>query len=219
MKYVYKIVAALGSLSVIPLAIFGQIFYYAFSSSALQLLYYFGKVTNNSSLTSKIGNADTIAQSISIYKLFDFFKGMHFGGTGTSTAWKTVRGPALAMVTIFVLLLVAAIVTAVFAIVAKDNRKVYYSSLCGLGLSLMFRDAFNGFAAPFLNGTITLSSIINKSWADMIAQAKILELTSVYWFVPAIFALVMVWTFLYNVTLPEEQKHDLRGVHKEEKTA
>ena len=72
MKYVYKIVAALGALSVIPMLGFLKIFYYKASSTVVQILAFISSMKGNEDIKKIIaengGNLpQNIADSMSVY--------------------------------------------------------------------------------------------------------------------------------------------------------
>ncbi len=214
MKYVYKIIAALGSLCVLPALIFSPMFYYKISSIALQTLLTLLKSTS-SDVADKLSQystvPDAIADSSSIYSISSLIKSASGLANSSesidfSKIFAEIRTPLITVVIIFMLIAVCAIVTAVLAIATKNNRKVVYSSLVGLGLSIMFKFAFESLAAPFLDGTISISNLINTWWASFIAEIEALELSTAFYIIPLIFIGVIVWTVIFNFTLPEKEK-------------
>lgn len=212
MKYVYKIIAALGAIATIPMLLFSKIFSYVFSSSALETLFYLGQLFDKSFgseiLEQTGGKTPTgIADSTSLYELATLFKS--FGNLtdgGSNEELQKLIMPAIIFLILLALIVICAIVTAVFAIVAKNNRKVVYSSIVGIALCAMTHVAFESVVSPLLDGTLTTASIFNSTWATFIANVESISLTSSFWFVPLIFLVVIVWTVLYNTTLPENEK-------------
>lgn len=222
MKYVYKIVAAVAALAVIIAAICLPLVYISFESLVPSVLLTIGAYLKNDAATELLestnGELPTgIAENIAIKDILSPSTNSIaeiLGDLGSETsetiteALKTVITPAIVLGIVFALILICAIVTAVIAIVAKDNRKVIYSAVTGIGLSLMLPEAFEAVAAPFLNGEITLATLSGSPLASLLGTVAKLEITSTFWFIPIIFACVIVWTILYNATLPEEEKRE-----------
>lgn len=214
MKYVYKIVAALGSLAIIPTIVFIKMIYFKMSSTALSAIFYLGQYMEIDAITNALeGNNGTLPQAISdVYSLYDLY--YLFASEGNSDTSEILDKlaplitPAILCAVILVLIAVVAIITAIFAIAKKNNRYVIYSSICGIGLSFMFNECFEDLAAPILNGTVSLATLLGSTWAGLIGKFEEFSLLSNFWFVPAIFGAVILWTVLYNFTLPEDEKRE-----------
>lgn len=210
MKYVYKAVAAIGSLTVIPALAFLSTIYYRFSSPTMALLFQVlaGKgLESAKKVVAENGGVapQYVADSTSLYKLTDLLN-MFKGSQSSNSALDILKPAVITLVIIAILIAVIAIVTALLAFVAKDNRKVYYSSLAGIGASVMFKFAFDSLVAPLVDGTISLSDIMQSAIGAFIAKAEVIELSTAFYAIPALFVCVMVWTFIYNYTLPETEK-------------
>lgn len=213
MKYVYKIVAALGAISILPLFVFLETLYFRMSSTALTAIFGIGQLLNNETLNQVLqetnGEIPTgIADTYSPYELYNLLYGLgDLGGDGNlAEKFEILIAPLITAGVVLALIVICAIITAVFAIVAKDNRKVIYSSIAGIGLSLMFKECFEGFAAPILNGTISLASLLENAWAGLIGNFEEFTLNTNFWFIPVVFASIILWTVLYNYTLPKDEK-------------
>lgn len=213
MKYVYKIVAAIGALSVVPLVIFLKTIYFKISSTALSAIFYIGKLLENETLSNIIEEKGNIPNAIgdiySLYDLYDLFGTMGGSETGDLVEkLKPLISPAITAAVILVLLVLCAVLTAIFAIAFKNNRYVIYSSICGIGLSLMFYETFSDLASIILNGTVSLETLMESVWAGLIGTFEKLELTTNFWFIPAVFGAIILWTVLYNYTLPDKDKKE-----------
>lgn len=220
MKYVYKIVAALAALSVIVLAIFMPLVHIDFESMIPSALLTIGALLKSDVATDllKENGGDLPSGITDDIAISDFFSPdsnsvasliseIDFDSSeSVSEALKPIISPAITLAVIFGLIIICAIVTAVLAFAVKDNRKVIYSSVTGIGLSLMLAEAFEAVAAPFVDGTITLASLTGSSWASLLGSVKEVDLISTFWFIPVAFACVILWTVLYNATLPEDEK-------------
>lgn len=221
MKYVYKAVAAIASLVVIPAFMFLSNIYYKFSSVAMQIIVTALANRGNTHaleiLEQNNGVAPSaIADSISFRELLglsDSVSGLLSGSVSETLA--VLKTPAITLAVIGVLIMVCAAVTACIAIFAKNNRKVYYSSLAGIGLSIMFKFAFESVAAPFLDGTISLADLLESFAGVFVANAEAVELSTTFYFIPLIFLGVIVWTAIYNFTLPENEKKARKAMLKE----
>ena len=214
MKYVYKIVSALLALAVLPAIVFSPIIYYYFSSVALQGLFSIGQLLGSETLANamdKFGLESApqgIADSLSLYDLFDLVN--RFGGNSGSGKFAEAIAPMIpsliATGIAIVFVVICAIVTAVFAFVCKDNRKVIASSFAGVGFSLMVPMLIENTVSPLVSGAINMTNFIDAFWASFIAEVEVITVTSIYYLIPALFGCVALWTVLYNATLPEKEK-------------
>ncbi len=222
MKYVYKIVAALGALSVIPMLGFLKIFYYKASSVAVQILAFIANMKGNADMEEILakngGNLpENIADTMSVYdlvSLLDFSQG--FSGEDVGDKFDLIVVPGIVLGIVAALIVICAIVTAIFAFAAKNNRMVIYSSVCGIGLTFMFSKAFEAVAAPFLDQSISLSTILDSMWASFLGEIEVMTLTNEFWFIAVVFLAVIIWTVLYNITLPENEKKERKLMLGEE---
>ena len=213
MKYIYKIVAALGAISILPLLVFLETIYFRVGSAALTAIFGIGNLLGIEALTDATNGQIPagIADTYSPYELYNFLCEMDaFSSLGGDLEGKfdILVAPAITGVVVLALLVLCAIVTAVLAFVVKDNRKVIYSSIAGIGLSLMFKECFEGFAAPILDGSISLATLTDSFWSGLIANFEELILNTNFWFIPVVFAAIILWTVLYNYTLPEKEKKE-----------
>ena len=219
MKLGYKIVAAVISLLVIVVLVFAPLVYVGLESAAAQLLVTIGQYAGNETANEIINEygqvPDHIGIDISLASIFDddakgtaeLIKAFSDGDTTqTMKALEPVIAPAITFALVLVLLVVCSIVTAVLAFAVKDNRKVIGSAVTGAFLSLMVPPCFKAIAVPFLDGTITLSKLAGSSWVSLIGEIDAVELSSVFYAVPIIFVAVILWTALYNYTLPADEK-------------
>lgn len=216
MKYVYKIVAALGALAVIPIMFFSKLFYYKITSVALDAIMLILKLTNSSALDELLAQTggkaiEAIGDSMSLYDVFQTtssLSGLLSQSGSDSSAFDAIKAPLIVFAVVAILIVLCAVVTAVFAIVFKNNRKVIYSSITGIGLSLILKESFEAIAAPVLEGTVSLSTLTGSVWGDLIGNVEEFFLTNNFWFIPVVFGAVILWTVLYNYTLPDDEKRE-----------
>ena len=72
----------------------------------------------------------------------------------------------------------------------------------------MANSCVKAIAAPFINGDVTLESLTGSGWAFLLGEITEISLSSSFWLVPVVFAGIILWTFLYNATLPENEKRE-----------
>ena len=221
MKYVYKIVAALGALSVIPMLGFLKIFYYKASSVAVQILAFIANMKGNADMKEILaengGNLpQNIADTMSVYDLSGLLDLSKSFSDGAGDKFDLIVVPGIVLGIVAVLIVICAIVTAILAFAAKNNRMVIYSSVCGIGLTFMFSKAFEAVAAPFLDQSISLSTILDSMWASFLGEIEVMSLTNEFWFIAVVFLAVIIWTVLYNITLPEDEKKERKLMLGEE---
>lgn len=213
MKYVYKLVAAVGALAVIPALFLLKMIYFKISSAALSAIFYIGKLAGIEQITDALNGSNTVPNSIGdIYSLYDFYYLFSdIGSTDSGDLMEKIKpliSPAITSSVVLILIVLCAILTAIFAIVAKNNRYVIYSSICGIGLSFMLYECFSDLASIILSGTVSLATVLDSVWAGLIGSFEKLELVTNFWFIPAIFGAIILWTVLYNYTLPEKEKRE-----------
>lgn len=213
MKYVYKIITAVISLATIPLLFFSDAFYYKVSSKALETVFYLSELLggslSDSIVTQTGGKTPTaVADSTSVYDLINLFKSVSGLSDGANESLQKLVSPAVTLIVILALIAVCAVVTAVFAFAAKDNRKVIYSSVIGVSLSVSAKVALESIAAPLVDGTVSTAEIFDSTWATFIGNIEEISLAPVFWLVPVLFICAIVWTVLYNATLPEKEKRE-----------
>ncbi|MBR3789794.1 MAG: hypothetical protein IKJ86_07380 [Clostridia bacterium] len=214
MKYVYKIVSAICALAVLPITVFSPMIYYYFSSTALQSVFTLGQLLGSETFTNAmeefgLDTAPTgMANNVSVYDLIELVR--RFGGLvdsgEVSEAVATVIPSFIAMIIAIAFTFITAIAIVVLAFACKDNRKVIAASFAGIGFSLMIRMLFENTVSPFVNGEITITDFIDNAWASLIAEVEIITLNSMFYFIPATFGFIALWTILYNATLPEKEK-------------
>lgn len=128
-----------------------------------------------------------------------------FADKEMSPSLKKLIPAAITLIVCAGLIVVFAIITIIVSF-TKNNRRVIYSSLGAIGASLMFTETLEAITHPFENGDITFASIFQSTWANLIGEIKIFELAPSFWVIPALFGFIILFTVLYNYTLPEKEK-------------
>ncbi len=220
MKIGYKIVAALCALAIIAAAIFIPLISIKMDSLAASIILTISQAKGNPKAEEIIKEnngqlAATITEEIAIIDLLspaaDSIASIisNFGDNEDATARQQLEkllSPALTFVVTLVLVIICAIVTCFVAIFAKDNRKVIYCALSGLGLSYMLIPEFKAISEPFLEKTITLGTLTDSIWISLLGEINTLSIGPAVYAFMGIFAAIIVWTILYNYTLPEKEK-------------
>ncbi len=224
MKYVYKTVAALLAVAIIAMFIFTPLVSIRVESLAVQILSFIGQLKGNEEITDLIdenGELPThIGESFSVYDIAygdvnsiagaiaDIAKAYGDGDSKIMEQLDKVIAPVIAFVVLAVLAIICAVITAVFAFAAKNNRKVIYSALAGFGFSFMMPSTFKAVAQPFLDQEISIASLMDSMLGSLLGEVVGFQISSTFWFIPVAFMAIIVWTVLYNYTLPEAEKRE-----------
>ncbi len=212
MKYVYKIISAICSILILPAMIFSPTIYYHITSVALQGILTLAQMWGSQSLEAAMKEYDMtqipdgIADTLSVSEVIEIINRFSDGKMEPNEKLEFLLPSLYVMIAAFALIAVCAVVTAVLAIVCKDNRKVIASSIAGIGLSWFFMMTFEAFVAPIVSGQIDMSAFIEAFWASFIAQVEEVSLAPMFYMIPCLFGFVALWTILYNATLPEKEK-------------
>ncbi len=226
MKLVYKFGAALLAVIIIAVVIFTPLVYVSIESIAAQLLVGLGQATGNDYADALVGEngklPDHVGIPFSVSTLFsddaeitsELIKVFSDGSTSIENI-RPLIAPVITFAVSLAVLVLCALVIIVLAFVVKDNRKVIYAAIAGLGLSLIVPESFEAVADPFLNGEVTLATLAGSSWISLLGEFDDFELLSNFWFIPLLFGVVILWTVLYNYTLPEADKKKRREMIEE----
>ncbi len=220
MKIGYKISVVALSLAIVAIMVFAPIVFVSAKSVAIQTLVLIGQYKDNSVVNEIMeendgASLDHIKFELAIADLFSdelsFIQDMldEAGNEKTEQAMEQLQrfaGPAVTLLISFGLLAISAIITAIFAIFAKDNRKVIFSSMAGIGLAFMVNYSFETISAPFLNGEVTLASLAQSFWVTLLGDIDAFKIDTAFWFIPIIFGVIIVGTVFYNYTLPQKEK-------------
>ncbi|MBQ7547749.1 MAG: hypothetical protein IJT41_12375 [Clostridia bacterium] len=196
-KIVYKVVAVLLALCVIPIAIF---------TPMVQVV---GSVSIRDTL---------IGEHVSLYDIYQLFLGKHaiYHAQESLEMTEEVRSTMPWLITSGVFLGVAlllGIAAAVTAICCKSKLPTLIVSIAaGMSVFGLFR-AFRAFAAPYLDGTITLAKmgVLGKNFLSSIASAivklEILQISSAGFLMFGAFIALFLWTGAFMlVEIGEDKK-------------
>ena len=221
MKFVYKTVAALLALAVIAVIICTPIISITLESIVPAALLVLGSLAKNDQATEILEQYNgsmpsAVGEDISILDLINPSKNSIASALSGITseeaseaameALKPVIPEIIGFVVITVLVAIVAIATAVTAFACKNNRVPIYLSIIGCGLNVMMFKTFGDVALPFINGEITLVSLTGSELMALLGNITDVALPSTMWFITVLFVCVIVWTILYNATLPTADK-------------
>ena len=183
-KIVYKVVAVLLALSVIPIAIF----------------------TPMVQIVGSMSVGDTyVGEHVSLYDFYQLFIGKHaiYHAQGNYEMTDAVKGTMPWLITSGVFLGVAlllGIAAAVTAICCKKKLPTLLVSIAAcMAVFGLFR-SFRAFAAPYLDGTITLGKMgvlgegILSSIVSAIVKIEILQISSAGFLMFGAFIALFLWT-------------------------
>lgn len=218
MKYAYKIVAFVIAFAIIPIMIFTPFITIRMQSTATMILGYISEMKNPSEDSNDQKQLpEYIGESFAISDLFmseeaSFASGLvqtikNYGkGDMDTSAIKNLIAPAIALLISAVLTVLMALATAITALVAKDNRKVVYFSVAGIGSAYMIDRCFGAISQPFLDQKISIASLTEAWWGSFVGEVVQFELTYIVWYIIAAFIGIIIWTACYNYTLPADEK-------------
>lgn len=221
MKIGYKLITAIIAVLVIAVLITAPFARIACESTLVQIIGAIGQVKENDAINETIKNNDGelpqyLKEEIRVMDFLD-----PDGDTIVSVIVTAVDNftddetknpeleklvaPAITMVVCAVLIVACAIAMVVVAF-TKNNRRVIYAAISGIGASLMFTYTFSAITYPFVNGDLSFASVFQSSLASFIAKIVVFETAPSFYMVPVLFAVAILFTVLYNFTLPEKEK-------------
>lgn len=224
MKYAYKVITALLAVAIIAMFIFTPLVSIRVESIAISILSLIGQYKGNdtiSELADQNGELPShISESFSVYDIAygdvnsiagaisDIAKEFGDGDSKVMEHLEVVIAPALAFIVLGILAIICAVIIIVLAFAAKNNRKVIYTALAGFGFSYMMPTTFKAVAQPFLDGDINIGTLMDSFLGSLLGEVVGFQVASSFWLIPIVFMIIVVWTALYNYTLPESEKRE-----------
>lgn len=213
MKIVDRVVSALLSLAVIPVAIFVPIIHWIYQILGYDII--------NSLLDGKLADAaDTgmTEDNLSLYTLYDTltgfgidFKEMFSGANEINSAVEPII-PYVKMTGAFLILtLLIALAACIVSIVSNAKKTQMLLGLCGIGSLIGMIVSFNKVASPILAGDITLGSIFNIPLVSFITKIHALNLSTAWVIMLILFAALVLWSFSYVLTSDKENSSKKQG--------
>lgn len=207
MKVVDRIVSALLSFAVIPVAFFTPMLNWIYQIMGYDIL--------NSVLGGNLTNAgDTglTEDDFSLYGLYDLLKGfgvdiesLFAGGTVNSNAEPLI--PYIkATAVFFVITLVIALAAGIVSIVSNAKKTQMILGGCGILSLIGMIISFEKFATPLENGEITIGSLLDVSFLSYITKIESITLSSAWVFMVMLLAGLVLWSLSYILTSDNNKK-------------
>ncbi len=201
MKIVYRIVAALLAISVIPAAYF------------LDML----RVRISISLIDKAVQDDvSISRMYSLFSQGGTLNGL-FSGKGdffSNASVKALMPAGICFLAFFALAIILSLVIFFFAVFS--NKRLVITCLGGGGLLCIIAAyiSFGRVAAPLLDGSITIADFLNMGVLGFLvnaaAKVTVLRLTSAPMIMAFIFAAIIIWGLAFVLTEDESEKREAK---------
>ncbi len=211
MKIVDRIVSALLSLAVIPVAIFTPILHWVYQILGYDIV--------NSLLGGKLSDgADTgmTEDNVSLYWLYDTLKGFGidfkemFANAEVNPVAETVMPFIETAVVFFAVTLVIALVTCIVSAVTNAKKTRMILSGCGIVSLIGMMISFNKFASPVIAGDVTIGSLFDIPALSFITKIYTINLSSAWVFMVMLFAAVILWTLSFILTSDKEDGNKKR---------
>ncbi|NLX93817.1 MAG: hypothetical protein GXZ02_08155 [Clostridiales bacterium] len=211
MKIVFRIVTAALALCVIPAAYFLSFLKFGFSAVVMNI-------------------ADDISISRAVTALTDETSPLNglFSGSGNffENEWvQSLMPAAISFLVFFAIAIILSLVIFFFAVFS--NKRLAMTCLGGGGIIAMIGAyiSFGRFAAPLMDGTISVGNLISTEdlsallsiavqFLGSAIKVEILQLTSATLIMTLIFAAIVIWGLAYMLTEDESEKQQ-RRVKKE----
>jgi len=213
MKIVDRIVSALLSLAVIPVAIFVPMLHWVYQIMGYDIV--------NSLLGGNLteaGDTGITEDNYSLYALYNQlknfgvdFKGMLSGNTEINAAAEPII-PYIKMTAVFLIVaLLIALVTGIVSAVSNAKKTQMILSACGIGSLIGMMISFNKFASPIVSGNITLGSLLDIPFVSFITKMHALNLSTAWVFMVMLFAALILWSLSYILTGDKENTIKKQG--------
>ena len=208
MNIIYKVVAVLLALAVIPVLIFVPMYSYAFPSSLLGLF----------------SDAEYIADTVSVADLVSTVGGSaDFSGQELPDDLAHLITRIESLAAFLLLIAIAAVVAAVLAAVKKSGFAACCAAGFGITLTIIFLQFFNASVEPLMNGDIDVSQLLNSFTEYILNGEELSSITSIIigsavsgveyialsggiYYVFALFGGIIIWTAAYNLTKGKDDK-------------
>ncbi len=217
MKYVYKIITVILAIVAVVVLFTAPIAEISVKSAIAQLAGYIGQYKNDASIQETIENNDGnlpeyITADFAFSDLFDedsfvntIFSLAEKSDTQPNEKVKVLFGPAVCLLISIACIIICAIAV-ISTVFTKNNRNVVYAAVWGIVSCFMYNYSFETIAEMFMNKKITFSTILNSAAGDIIGEFARFEIPGSFWAIAGVFAAIIIFTVLYNYTLPEKDK-------------
>lgn len=213
MKIVDRIVSALLSLAVIPVAIFAPMLHWIYQIMGYDIV--------NSLLGGNLaeaGDTGVTEDNYSLYALYNQlksfgidFKEMFAGNSEINPAVEPII-PYIKMTAVFLIVtLLIALAACIVSIVSNAKKTQMILGGCGIASLIGMMVSFNKFASPIVAGDITLGSLLDIPVVSFITKIQALNLSSAWVFMVMLFAALILWSLSYILTGGNENTSKKQG--------
>ncbi len=213
MKIVDRIVSALLSFAVIPVAIFTPLFHWIYQIMGYDIV--------NSLLGGNLTDAADTGMTEDYYSLYALynqlksfgvdFKELFSGDTEMSSAAEPIIPYLKTAAVFFVVTLVIALAACIVSIVSNAKKTQMVLGACGIASLIGMMVSFNNFASPIVAGNVTLGSLFNIPAISFITKVYALNLSSAWVFMVILFASLILWSLSYILTGDKENISKKQG--------
>lgn len=222
MKIVNRIVTFIMALGVFPIFIFQTLLRAVVSIADDSTLYAVLSKLMKDTVDNKMEITMSVKEAIGYIRDGQFsVGGMSFDISKIPSEMLITKNWLIASGVLLSVALLIALVIMGCALFAKAHKTVMCLSVGGMACVFASMKCFSVFAAPFINGTIDLGSILAKtlvgdsknlivsigaSFMDGAIKVDILQLGNVAIIIALVFLAIALWTLAYYVTIPEKEK-------------
>lgn len=216
MKIVDRIVSALMSLAVIPVAIFTPLVHWIY-----QILGY--SIINGmlDGALSDVNDTGLTEDNLSLYSLYDLlksfgfdFKKMFSGDMEMASSLEKIL-PYLKLTGIFfIIALLIALVTGIICAATNAKKTRMILSGCGIASLIGMMISFNKAVLPLTTGQITPGSLFDMPAISFIIKIETINLSTAWVFMLMLFAGVILWTLSYILTSDKDEPGKKQGKKK-----
>ncbi len=201
MKIVDRIVSALLSLAVIPVAIFTPMINWIYQIMGYELI--------NSLLGGELSNPNDTGlteDDMSLYWIYERlrnfgvdFEAMLQGGEVHSTVQPYMIFIKLTAV-FFILALVIALASCIVSIVSNAKKTQMILGGCGIASLIGMMISFNNFASALVDGKFTIGALVDIPFLSYITKFESVTLSSAWVFMLMLFIGLILWSLSYILT-------------------
>ncbi len=221
MKIVDRIVTALLSFAVIPVAIFTPLLHWIYQITAWSLLNGITSLFGDSTISSTNDNGLT-QDDFSLYALYDLIKGFGLDFENMGEPHVTVE-PYLVYVKLaaafFALALVIALAIGIVSIFSNAKKTQIGMAAAGILSLVGMNISFAKFADPMVEGKFTVGALFDVDFLSYITKVEALNLSSAWVFMIMLFAGIILWNLSIMLTTDktEEAKKQIEKTSKKRK--
>lgn len=212
MKIVDRIVSALLSFAVIPVAIFVPMLHWIYQILGYDIL----NSVLGGELTSP-GDTGMTEDNYSLYALYNQLKsfGIDFKEMFTSDKVNPVTEPVIPFIKMtavfFIVALLIALAAGIVSIVSNAKKTQMILGGCGVASLIGMMVSFNKFATPVIEGKVTVGSLFDVPALSFITKVYNLNLSTAWVFMIILFGALILWSLSYILTSDKDTTSKKQG--------